>query len=429
MSDAIIVENLSKQFKIGQLQGATMLREAIVNMVKSPFRKSHSSQETLWALNDVSFTVKEGEVLGILGRNGAGKSTLLKILSKVTRPTSGSIRVNGRVAALLEVGTGFHEELTGRENVYMCGSILGMRKKRIDAKMEAIIAFAGVEKFIDTPIKRYSSGMRLRLGFSVAANLESDILFIDEVLAVGDGEFQKKCLEAMGELQGSRRTVLFVSHNLAAIEHLCTRAIWVDGGRIRQDGRPREVIEAYMSTFAENHQQGLDLSAITARRGSGDIRFTKIEYLDSNKKVSGLIRSGDQLTIRLHYETKKPQETPIFGIEIHTQMGTLVSHIHTYNSGFDIPYVPVGIGQIDVVIQELNLMHGRYYLSLFLANLGYMFHDVLQHCAVLEIEPSNRYGLNRGIQGSPIVSFSCKWESALVESAYRPDEQPKERER
>lgn len=411
MAKAIIVEHLAKQFKIGQVQGANMLREALVNMVKSPFRKSGGSQETLWALKDVSFSVEEGEVLGVIGKNGAGKSTLLKILSRVTRPTSGSVRVNGRVAALLEVGTGFHEELTGRENIYMCGSILGMPKKRIDAKLDAIIDFAGVQKFIDTPIKRYSSGMRLRLGFAVAANLESNILFIDEVLAVGDGEFQKKCLQAMGELQGSKRTVLFVSHNLAAIEHLCTRAIWVDGGVIRQDGTPREVIEAYMATFAESHQEGLDLTEVTSRRGSGDIRFTKIEYLDLNKTALGLVRSGDPVVIRLHYEAKKPQDTPIFGVEIHTQMGTLVAQIHTYNSGFDIPYVPVGTGYLDLVIEELNLVHGRYYLSLFLANLGHVYHDVLQHCAVLEVEPSNRYGLNRGITGNPIIGLPNKWEA------------------
>jgi len=332
MSKAIIVEHLSKQFRIGQLQGRSTLREELVNMVKSPFQTANSSQETLWALKNVSFSVEEGEVLGIIGRNGAGKSTLLKILSRVTRPTSGSIRVNGRVAALLEVGTGFHEELTGRENIYMSGSILGMQRKRINAKMDAIIDFAGIEKFIDTPIKRYSSGMRLRLGFSVAANLESDILFIDEVLAVGDGEFQKKCLQAMGDLQGSRRTVLFVSHNLAAIEHLCSRAIWVDGGEIRREGAPQEIIEAYMATFAETHQEGHDLRAITSRRGSGDIRFTKIEFLDSNKKVAGLIQSGDAVVIRLHYDAKKPVDTPIFGVEIYTQMGTLVTQIHTHCS-------------------------------------------------------------------------------------------------
>jgi len=410
MSQAIVVENLSKQFQIGQAHRANMLREVLADLVRSPFRKSRSSQETLWALKNVSFTVEEGEVLGILGRNGAGKSTLLKTLSRVTRPTSGSVRVNGRVAALLEVGTGFHEELTGRENIYLCGSILGMQKKRIDAKLDAIIEFSGVEKFIDTPIKRYSSGMRLRLGFAVAANLESDIMIIDEVLAVGDGEFQKKCMRAMDDLHGSKRTVLFVSHNLAAIEHLCSRAIWIDGGQIRQDGPPKEVIEAYMATFAEAHSGTIDLSGVTSRRGSGNIRYTKIEFLDANRKPSEFIRSGDSVVMRLHYEAKKPLETPIFGVEIHTQLGTVVAQIHTYNSGFDIPYLPAGTGYIDLAIQELNLMPGRYYISLFIANLGYLFHDTLQHCAVLDIEPSTRYGLNRGLTSNPVICLACTWE-------------------
>lgn len=409
MSQAIVVEHLSKAFKLGQVQGATMLREALVNLVKSPFGQSGASQEPLWALKNVSFEVKEGEILGIIGRNGAGKSTLLKLLSRVTRPTSGSVRVNGRVAALLEVGTGFHEELTGRENIYLCGSMLGMPKKRIDAKMNAIIDFSGVEKFIDTPIKRYSSGMRLRLGFAVAANLESDILFIDEVLAVGDGEFQKKCLQAMGDLQGSERTVLFVSHNLAAIEHLCSRAIWVDGGQIRLDGHPKEVIEAYMGTFADSGQGTIDLGAATARRGSGNATYTKVEFLDADRKKSGFIRSGDSVIIRLHYEVKKPVETPIFGIEIHTQLGTVVTQIHTYNSGFDIPKISVGTGYIDVEIRELNLMPNRYYISLFIANLGHIYHDFLQHCAVLDIEPSARYGLNRGFSGNPVVCLASTW--------------------
>ncbi|MCI0562808.1 MAG: ABC transporter ATP-binding protein, partial [Nitrososphaera sp.] len=207
MSRSIEVEHLSKQFKLGHVRSADMLRDVLINLLKRSFWKTRTPQETMWALSDISFTVEEGEVLGIVGRNGAGKSTLLRILSRVSRPTSGVINVKGSVAALLEVGTGFHEELTGRENIYLCGSILGMPKNRIDAKFDSIVEFAGVEKFIETPIKRYSSGMRLRLGFAVAANLEADNLLIDEVLAVGDADFQKKCLQSMSQLQGSGRTV------------------------------------------------------------------------------------------------------------------------------------------------------------------------------------------------------------------------------
>src|SRR5206468_10115511 len=200
--------------------------------------------ETIWALKDVSFKVQEGEVLGIIGRNGAGKSTLLKVLSKITYPTSGKMKVNGRLAALLEVGTGFHGELSGRENIFLNGSILGMTRKEIEAKLDAIVSFAGVERFLDTPVKHYSSGMFLRLGFAVAAHLEPDVLLVDEVLAVGDAAFQKKCLNAMDEMRSGGRTVLFVSHNLAAVENLCSRALWIDNGQIRLDGKPKDVIEA-----------------------------------------------------------------------------------------------------------------------------------------------------------------------------------------
>jgi lipopolysaccharide transport system ATP-binding protein len=410
MTQSIVVEHLSKQYEIGQLQHATMLREAIVDLIKFPFRRTRAPRETIWALNDVSFAVEAGEVLGIIGRNGSGKSTLLKILSRITRPTVGTIHVTGHVAALLEVGTGFHEELTGRENIFLCGSTLGMTRKRIAAKLDAIIEFSGVEKFIDTPIKRYSSGMRLRLGFAVAANLEANVLLVDEVLAVGDADFQKKCLQAMSELHGGGRTALFVSHNLAAIENLCSRAIWIDGGQLRLDGSPKEVIAAYMASFATMQDKGLDLRRIESRRGSGDIRFSQIEILDAERRTGVVVRSGDRIVLRLHYEARKQVESPIFGIEISTQLGTLVAQIHTYNSGVEIPFLSVGEGYIDVEIAELNLMPGRYSLSLFAANLGYLYHDVLQHCATLDVEVSTRYGFARGLQGNPIMLFACTWE-------------------
>lgn len=414
MSRSIEVEHLSKQFKLGQVRSADMLRDVLINLVKLSFWKTRAPQETMWALSDVSFTVEEGEVLGIVGRNGAGKSTLLKILSRVSRPTSGIINVRGSVAALLEVGTGFHEELTGRENIYLCGSILGMPKNRIDAKFDSIVEFAGVEKFIETPIKRYSSGMRLRLGFAVAANLEADNLLIDEVLAVGDADFQKKCLQSMSQLQGSGRTVLFVSHNLAAVENLCSRAIWIDGGQIRQDGHPKDVIEAYLSSFAEVRDDKFNLRDIKSRRGSGDVRFTELEFLDSNRKTVDIIRSGARVVVRLYYEVRKRIESPIFGLEIYTLMGTLVSQMHTYNSGFDVSFIPEGSGYINVEIQELNLMPGRYYISLFVANLGHLYHDVLQYCTVLDIEVSDRYGLYRGLTGNPIMCLGCTWELGSV---------------
>jgi lipopolysaccharide transport system ATP-binding protein len=386
-----------------------MLWEALVNLWTHAGTRGWGGGE-LWALSDVTFRIDKGEVLGLVGRNGAGKSTLLKILSRITYPTTGNVAVQGRVASLLEVGTGFHEELTGRENVYLSGSILGMTKGRIDAKLDAIIDFAGVSRFIDTPIKRYSSGMRLRLGFAVAAHLDSDVLLVDEVLAVGDGEFQKKCLQAMDNLHDTERTVIFVSHNLAAVEHLCSRAIWIDEGRLRADGKPKEIIASYMSTFGATQRQSADLRGNTSRHGSGRIRYTKVEFLAPDRLSEPVVCSGDTVVARLYFEAKQRVESVIYGLEIHTQLGTLITQLHTYNSGVDIPFIEPGKGYMDVEIHDLNLAPGQYTVSLFLTNLGgYGFHDLVQHCATLDIEPSSRYGLNRSVKGNPIISLPCNW--------------------
>jgi len=410
VTTAIAVEELAKEYQLGHSRGTTMLREALVQLVRRRSRAPDDGDDaTLWALRDVSFEIATGEVVGIVGRNGAGKSTLLKILSRITQPTSGRARVRGRVASLLEVGTGFHEELTGRENVYLSGCLLGMPKKRIDARLDAIVAFAEVARFLDTPIKHYSSGMRLRLGFAVAANLESDILLVDEVLAVGDGEFQRKCLQAMGDLHTTGRTVLFVSHNLAAVESLCTRAIWIDRGHVREDGPPKEVIQSYMSTFVRSEESTSDLREVPDRHGSGDIRFTRIEFLDADAHAPASVRSGDSFVVRLGFVARREIVQPIFGLEVHTSLGTMIAQIHTYNSGYDIPLLAPGPGHIDVRIDDLNLLPGSYSLSLFAANYGDIYHDVLPHCARLDVESSTRYGLMRGITKSPIVALPCRW--------------------
>src|SRR5467141_969218 len=339
-----------------------MLRERLVEMIKHPFGGVKGT-ESIWALRDVSFDADEGEVIGIVGRNGAGKSTLLKILSKITYPTSGEIRVNGRVASLLEVGTGFHDELTGRENIYLNGSILGMRKREVEGHFDAIVDFSGVDQFIDTPIKRYSSGMRLRLGFAVAAHLNPDVLVVDEVLAVGDAGFQKKCINAMEGLRSSGRTVLFVSHNLAAVENLCSRGIWLDGGKIRMNSGAKEVIETYMASFAGESTSGAELEDGDTRLGSGDIRYTRIEYLSQDGTPSAITRSGDDLVIRFHFFAKKTIRYPSFGFRLYTQMGTLVTETGNRLHGTDIPEIKPGTGSIDVEIDSLNLLPAQYYLS------------------------------------------------------------------
>src|SRR5690348_9588702 len=249
MKPIIAVEGLSKRYRIGGRQVHNSLRDAVAALVRSPFKslRSNGSGNTIWALDDVTFEVAPGEVVGIIGRNGAGKSTLLKILSQITRPTKGRIALNGRVGSLLEVGTGFHPELTGRENMYLNGAILGMSRTEISRKFDEIVAFAEIEKFIDTPVKFYSSGMYVRLAFAVAAHLEPEILIVDEVLAVGDVRFQKKCLNKMQDVGQQGRTVVFVSHSMAAITRLCSRTILLDEGRVLADGPTHQVVADYLN--------------------------------------------------------------------------------------------------------------------------------------------------------------------------------------
>jgi len=247
MATAVIVaEGLGKRYRRGAVESRGMLRDSIMKFARAPLAALRpAKQEAFWALKDVSLGVKEGEVLGLIGRNGAGKTTLLKILSRITRPTTGHAEIRGYVRSLLEVGTGFHGELTGRENTYFSGSLLGMKKREIDRKLDEIIAFAEIEKFIDTPVKHYSSGMYVRLAFAVAAHLEPEILLVDEVLAVGDINFQKKCLGKMGDVARAGRTVILVSHQMNQMRRLCNRVVWVDGGRVRQDGETQRVISEY----------------------------------------------------------------------------------------------------------------------------------------------------------------------------------------
>jgi lipopolysaccharide transport system ATP-binding protein len=411
MAYSIQVQNLSKQYCIGSSQMETTIREAMAGMIRHPIQRLCEKKNSLWALKDVSFNVEAGEVIGVIGRNGAGKSTLLKLLSKITYPTHGAVKVTGRAASMLEVGTGFHSELSGRENIYLNGSILGMKKREIDAKIDKIIEFAGIEKFIDMPIKRYSSGMELRLGFAVAAHLDADVLFVDEVLAVGDAEFQKRCLSAMDDMRGGGRTVLFVSHNMAAIENLCKRAIWIDGGKIASDGPAKEVIAEYLATFKAAQAAGLDFQNIERRRGTGEVRFTSMEFLDGNHQPKNIICCGDSLTIRLNYLAEKNVLGAHFGIEIFTDLGTLVASINTWSSGFEIPVVTPGEGTVDLHLSALNLMPSRYFISLWIASVGPKHYDKLDYCGTLDVETSDFYGSGRGMDRKyGVMLFPCHWE-------------------
>jgi lipopolysaccharide transport system ATP-binding protein len=386
---------------------STQLREALSGFLRRPSRRDDDN-ESIWALRDVWFQVPRGEVVGIIGRNGAGKSTLLKILSRITRPTEGSITVRGRVSSLLEVGTGFHDELTGRENVYLNGSILGMRKREVDARFDAIVDFAGVERFLDTPIKRYSSGMRLRLGFAVAAHLDPDVLIVDEILAVGDAGFQKKCLDAMEGLHSGGRTVLFVSHNMAAVENLCSRAIWIDAGSVRMDGGAKDVIESYLASYGGAELSGTELQ-VENRVGSGEIRFTGIEYRTPDGTPMMTVRSGDAVTLRLYYRAERALRYTHFGLRMYTTMGTLITDTGTWHQGMVIPEVAAGDGYIDVEVEALNLIPGRYSLSLWVTSEGGPPLDGdVRTC--LDVELADIYGGGRALDSrSGIVYFPQRW--------------------
>ncbi|MCX6782239.1 MAG: ABC transporter ATP-binding protein [Candidatus Magasanikbacteria bacterium] len=307
----IEVKNVSKKYQIGERQPYLALRDTLSAIVKAPvrwLRSRHSptkvSDSEFWALKDINFSVEPGEVLGIIGRNGAGKSTLLKLLSQITPPTTGEIKLNGRVGSLLEIGTGFHPELTGRENVYLNGAILGMRKREIEKKFDEIVDFAGIEKFLDTPVKRYSSGMYVRLAFAVAAHLEPEILVIDEVLAVGDAEFQKKCLGKMDEVTKKEgRTILFVSHNMGAIRSLCRRVITLEKGRLVGDDSASVSIEKYINNLSTNVFEK-EWDNINIAPSNSDAAIRSVRITDENEKIVESLSIDDPFNIEIEYDIK-----------------------------------------------------------------------------------------------------------------------------
>jgi lipopolysaccharide transport system ATP-binding protein len=372
MSKNIIeVENLSKRFRIGiREKRAETFYGQILQSIKAPltnFRRlaalskfSNDDESVFWALRDINFNVKEGELLGIIGRNGAGKSTLLKVLSRITEPTSGQVTIRGRVASLLEVGTGFHPELTGRENIYMNGTVLGMTKKEIDRKMEEIVEFSGVSKFIETPVKFYSSGMKVRLGFSVAAHLEPEILIVDEVLAVGDMEFQRKCMGKMEEVsQKQGRTVIFVSHNMAAIRALCNQAILLKNGCLSIKDSTEVVASKYLK--GENEIEGM-FDVAGAGSTTDKVKFQKIIFRNQNGLATQDFAIGDDLTIEIYYEALEKFSSPYFFIGVKSKYGPLCGA----NSLMDgkTPNFIEGQGVIRCTFKRLPLLPQQYDISI-----------------------------------------------------------------
>jgi lipopolysaccharide transport system ATP-binding protein len=377
--DTVIkVENLSKKYIIGHQvkEPYQTLRDTVARKSKKvgkwllhPFlsssAQSFSGTEEFWALKDVSFEVQQGDRLGIIGRNGAGKSTLLKVLSRITEPTEGRISIKGRVASLLEVGTGFHPELTGRENIFLNGAILGMGKLEIKKKFDEIVAFAEVEKFLDTPVKHYSSGMYVRLAFAVAAHLEPEILIIDEVLAVGDAQFQKKCLGKMEEVGKEGRTVLFVSHNMSAILNLCSRTILLHSGGIIGEGTTEDIVRQYLEKLQEGAEQ--DISSIKERRGLGRVRFTRISFEDDKGSPLEQAISGQPLIIVLEYQAKNKKELQNCRVSVvfYDNFGQVLFNCSSELTSSEALNLPPA-GKVKCIIPKLPLSQSNYFITVFL---------------------------------------------------------------
>jgi ABC-type polysaccharide/polyol phosphate transport system ATPase subunit len=364
-----------------------------------------ASREIFWALRDVSFTVEQGETVGLIGPNGAGKSTALKLISRIIEPTSGEIEVNGRVGALLELGAGFHPDLTGRENIYLNGSILGLSRAQIRHKLDAIIDFAELEHFIDVPVRHYSSGMYVRLGFSVAVNTEPEILLVDEVLAVGDAAFQRKCLDRINDLRRQGVTILFVSHSAETVRAICPRALWLDNGRLLSDGPAESVVTRYLTHTWAALEDSLGPEAGEDRRyGSREVEIVSVRLLDGRGQEKQMFQVGEPLTIEMSYLAQGRVERPVFGLAIHRGDGTHITGPNTHLAGLDIPAVQ-GDGKISYRVDRLPLMEGRYLLSVSAHDqtdtVMYDYHDRLYPFQICYVEKGERYGL---------VSLGGEWE-------------------
>lgn len=419
---AIRVEGISKRYRLGKRESYQTLRETVVSTVSAPFRKvgkllrqdSSDAAEgdgTIWALKEVFFEIGRGEVIGIIGGNGAGKSTLLKILSQITEPTSGFAEIHGRVASLLEVGTGFHPELTGRENIFLNGAILGMRRAEIERKFDAMVAFSEVEQFIDTPVKHYSSGMYLKLAFAVAAHLEPEILLVDEVLAVGDVRFQKKCLGKMGAVAKEGRTVIFVSHNMGAVTQLCEKVILLEQGRVKRIGPSAEVVSDYLSLSLGAETQSSWVSP-SLESNQSKVQFKSIRLLSSEKQPISLITFSDELLIEMVYEVKV--HTDNLSIAFHlldTMNNTIFESLDTDRPELRENVREPGLYCATAKLPSQLLKPGRYSLSFFALTQSVKVYERREGILRFDVSETD-YALHARRVG--IVSPILEWKVAPV---------------
>lgn len=422
MPTVIRVENLSKYYRLGLIGGKTLHDDlnrwwARVRKQPDPLLKigqedrQNGNSEYLWALRDINFEVQQGEIVGIIGRNGAGKSTLLKILSRITAPTSGQVKVKGRIASLLEVGTGFHPELTGRENIYLNGAILGMKKAEIDRKFDEIVAFAEVEKFIDTPVKRYSSGMYVRLAFAVAAYLDPEILIVDEVLAVGDAAFQKKCLGKMGEVSSSEgRTVLFVSHQMRAINQLCSRGLYLRKGQVLSFGLATSIVNDYLrESMAYSLGTGIsDLREAHRAGGNSNVRFERVSLHRLDGSATALFSYGEPVELRLHYQSMVHRERIVFGFTLRTSDEVTLQTSASDDEGNHFMLKP-GRFIVSVLIKPNFLRTGLYTLQVGCTANESEVCDVITDAIRFEISDIKPYS-QTSISGLPgVIHVPYHW--------------------
>lgn len=391
---AIKIEGLGKKYLIGHKKADSIKESFLINATRL-LGRSIKEIEEFWALKDIDLTIKKGQAVGIIGKNGAGKSTLLKVLSRITHPTTGRFEINGRVSSLLEVGTGFHPELSGRENIYLNGTILGMTRSEIKSKFDEIVDFSGVEKFIDTPVKRYSSGMYVRLAFAVAAHLEPEILIIDEVLAVGDAEFQKKCLGKMDEVTKQGRTVLFVSHNMNAVRNLCDSGITIVNGRIEDESNQIETLVAnYQNQFNQRLAGELDFSR---RTGRGELLLNHFSIKDSQHQVENHINVGSQIILTLSLEALTHIRYSKIIIGIYDQMSICCLRLDSEVSNFELGFTTNQKLTLSCATDSINLAPGSYFVNVAIYGNGKM-QDYLNQLVSFDVVNDDFFGTGREIE-------------------------------